>query len=267
MIDLRRIRLGIEFKGRIQWYDGLRIRATGTKFANPTQNDCTVTISGLSKAVRDSLVATTETATRKLILEAGRVTTGLHRIFTGDITAGEPSSPPDVDVVLKAKTGNAWNDQITVVNGAKLQKLSTIARRVADDLKVILDFQATDKNIANYSFSGASNKQINRLQDAGQVQAYVDDDRLIVKDQRTAIKGRVRILSINTGMVGIPKPTENGVEVTYLIDGPSDLGGTLELNSLFNQSLNGKYVINQLKFDITSHEDAFFYQASCTKIK
>lgn len=267
MIDLRRIRVGIEFKGRIQWYDGLRVRATGTKFANPTQNDCTVTISGLSTQVRDSLISTTETDTRKLIVEAGRISTGLHRIFTGDITAGEPSSPPDVDVVLKSKTGNAWNDKVTVVNGTPMQKLSTIARRISDDLKISLDFQATDKNIANYSFSGASNKQINRLQDAGQVQAYVDDDRLIVKDLRTAIKGRVRLLSLDTGMVGIPKRTEQGVEVTYLIDGPSDLGGVLELNSLFNKPLNGKYTINQLKFDITSHEDAFYYQALCSKLK
>lgn len=267
MIDLRRIRLGIEFEGRIQWYEGMRVRATGTKFANPTQNDCTVTVSGLSQPVRDSLISATETATRKMILEAGRISTGLHRIFTGDIYAGEPSSPPDVDVVLKAKTGNAWNEKVTVVSGTAMQKLSTIARRIADDLKVSLDFQATDKNIANYSFSGASNKQINRLQDAGQVQAYVDDDRLIVKDLRTAIKGRTRLLSLDSGMVGIPKRTEQGVEVTYLIDGPSDLGGTLELNSIFNKPLNGKYTINQLKFDITSHEDAFFYQALCARLK
>src|SRR5690606_6348985 len=109
------------------------------------------------------------TATRRLILEAGRVSTGLHRIFVGDIYAGEPSSPPDVDVVLMAKTGNAWNEKVTVVSGAEMQKLSNIARRVADDLRVTLDFQATDKNIANYSFSGTANKQILRLQDAGQV--------------------------------------------------------------------------------------------------
>lgn len=266
MIDLRRVRVGIEFEGRINWYEGMRIRATGTKYANPTQNECTVTISGLSQPVRDSLISTTETATRRLILEAGRVSTGLHRIFVGDIYAGEPSSPPDVDVVLMAKTGNAWNEKVTVVSGAEMQKLSNIARRVADDLRVTLDFQATDKNIANYSFSGTANKQILRLQDAGQVQAYVDDERLIVKDLRTAIKGRTRILSLDSGMVGIPKRTEQGVEVTYLIDGPSDLGGTLELNSIFNKPLNGKYTINQLKFDITTHEDQFFYQALCAKL-
>lgn len=267
MIDLRRVRVGIEFQGRIQWYEGMRIKATGTKYANPTQNECTVTISGLSRKVRESLISTTETSTRKLILEAGRISTGLFRVFVGDIYAGEPTSPPDVDVILKAKTGNAWNEKVTVQSGAALQRLSVIARRAADDLGVSLDFQATDKNIANYSFSGSANKQILRLQEAGQVQAYVDDDRLIVKDLRTAIKGRTRVLNLNTGMVGIPKRTEQGIEVTYLIDGPSDLGGTLELESIFNKPLNGKYTINQLKFDITTHEDQFYYQALCAKLK
>ncbi len=46
-MDLRRIRLGIEVGERLQWYEGLRISASGTKYANPLQNECNVTISGL----------------------------------------------------------------------------------------------------------------------------------------------------------------------------------------------------------------------------
>lgn len=266
MIDLRRVRIGVEFQGRINWYEGLRVKATGAKSTDPTQNECSVTLSGLSAAVRDSLISATTTATRKLIVEAGRVSTGTSRIFVGDIYAGEPSSPPDVDVLLKAKTGNALADKVTVQGGAALQPLSTIASRVATDMGVALDFQATDKNIANYAYAGAAIKQVLRMQDMGGVQAFIDDNTLVVKNLGAPLSGRVRIVSMDTGMVGIPKRTEDGIEVTYLVDGPSDLGGTLELQSVFNSSLNGRYTINQLKFDINTHEDAFYYTATCSKL-
>ncbi len=90
------------------------------------------------------------------------------------------------------------------------------------------------------------------------MKAFIDDDVLYVKDRDKALSGKLRILSQKTGMIGIPKATEKGLEVSYLIDGESCLGGMLRLNSKFNPSLNGDYIIEQLKFDIASHEDAFF---------
>lgn len=266
MIDLRRVRIGVEVQGQINWYEGLRVKATGSKHADPTQNECTVTMTGLSKDVRDSLISSSVTSTRRLIVEAGRVSTGTSRIFVGDIYEGEPSSPPDVDVVLKAKTGNGAADSVTTYSGRASQPLSTVAAAVAADLGVGLDFQATDKNIANYSYAGASIKQVLALQNAGGVQAFIDDQTLVVKNAGRPATGRTRIVSMDSGMVGIPKRTEEGIEVTYLIDGPSDLGGSLDLRSVFNPTLNGAYTINQLKFDIESHGDPFFYTATCSRI-
>ncbi|QIF48045.1 hypothetical protein FU796_07390 [Proteus mirabilis] len=243
MMDLRRIRVGIEVAERLQWYEGLRIKANGTKYANPLQNECTVSIDGLNAHTRDYLL--TETSpyhkskqTRRLYLEVGRVNTGLFRIFTGDIVSS---------------------------CGGAMQKMSEIASSVAKDCKVRLDFQATDKNIANWYFCGSALQQVQRLQEAGNVKAFIDDDTLFVKDDNQALKGRLRILSMKSGMVGIPKATEKGLSVTYLIDGASELGGMLRLESKFNSALNGDYIIEQLKFDVASHDDPFFYQATCKR--
>ncbi len=242
-MDLRRIRVGIEVAERLQWYEGLRIKANGTKYANPLQNECTVSIDGLNAHTRDYLL--TETSpyhkskqTRRLYLEVGRVNTGLFRIFTGDIVSS---------------------------CGGAMQKMSEIASSVAKDCKVRLDFQATDKNIANWYFCGSALQQVQRLQEAGNVKAFIDDDTLFVKDDNQALKGRLRILSMKSGMVGIPKATEKGLSVTYLIDGASELGGMLRLESKFNSALNGDYIIEQLKFDVASHDDPFFYQATCKR--
>lgn len=271
-VDPRRVRIGIEVSGRINWYEGegWNIKASGTKYANPVQNDCTVVIKGLSTSTRDYLLTETSPfnsnkTPKRLIVEAGRVSTGTFRLFVGDITSAEPGSPPDVDITIKAKTQSAQAGNVMSMSGGEKSKLSAIAQRVADEVGVGLDFQATDKLISNFSFSGAALRAVGLLQDAGGVRAFIDDETLIVKDYDKAVLGRIKVLNMNSGMVGIPKATEKGVDVTYLVDGESALGGTLRLESKFNKSINGDYTIAQLKFDVATHEDTFFYTANCTR--
>lgn len=271
-VDLRRIRLGIEVSGRINWYEGegWNIRVSGTKYANPTQNECTAVIKGLSTTTRDFILTETSPfnsnkTPKRLLVEVGRISTGLFRIFTGDITSTEPGSPPDVDITIKANTQSAQAGNVVAVSGGEMTKLSGISQRVADELGVGMDFQATDKLISNFSFSGAALRMVNLLQEAGGVRAFIDDDSLIVKDYDKALNGRVKVLNMNSGMVGIPKGTEKGVDVTFLIDSESLLGGMIRLDSKFNKALNGDYKIAQLKFDAATHEDPFYYTATCTR--
>ena len=268
--DLRRIRFGIEISGRINWYEGLRVRAGGTKFANAQQNECTLTVSGLSMSTRDHLLTETSPfnsnrTPKRLIIEVGRVSTALFRIFIGDIVSAEPSAPPDVDVIIKAKTQSAQAGNVVAIASGPISKLSAISQRVADEIGLGLDFQALDKNISNFSYTGAALKMVNLLQDSGGVRAFIDDETLIVKNYGSALSGRIRILGADTGMVGIPKATEKGLDVTFLIDSESLLGGMIRLDSRMNKSLNGDYVIDQLKFDVASHEDPFFYSATCSR--
>ena len=269
--DLRRIRFGIEISGRINWYEGLRVRAGGTKFANAQQNECTLTVSGLSMSTRDHLLTETSPfnsnrTPKRLIIEVGRVGTALFRIFIGDIVSAEPSAPPDVDVIIKAKTQSAQAGNVVAIASGPISKLSAISQRVADEIGLGLDFQALDKNISNFSYTGAALKMVNLLQDSGGVRAFIDDEILIVKNYGSALAGRIRILGADTGMVGIPKATEKGLDVTFLIDSESLLGGMIRLDSKMNKSLNGDYVIDQLKFDVASHEDPFFYSATCSRV-
>lgn len=276
-VDPRRIRIGIEVSGQINWYErdpvtgrSLNIKVSGTKFANPLQNECTATISGLSTRTRDYILTETSPfnsnrTPKRLIVEAGRISTGVFRLFIGDINSAEPSSPPDVNVVLKAKTQSAQAGNIVAVSGQALAKLSAVSQRVAQEIGLGLDFQALDKNISNFSFTGAALKMVDLLQQAGNVRAFIDDEALIVKDYGKALTNRIKILNIDSGLVGIPKPTEKGADLTWLIDSESLLGGMVRLESKFNKPMNGDYVIDQLKFDIASHDDPFFYTGICSR--
>lgn len=271
MLDLRRIRIGIEIDGQAKFYEGLRVKVSGTKYANPLMNDCTVALTGLSQATRDYLLSEAspfnENRTpKRLIVEVGRVSTGLFRLFLGDIESAEPGSPPDIDLTLKAKTQAAAGGQLLARSGAEMTSLSTLAQGVADDLGLALEFQAQDRNVGNYSHTGSALHQVEKLQEIGGVSAYIDDDKLVVKDVVAPLSGRVRVLNKESGMVGLPKATEKGVKATFLIDPETALGGALRIESRLNPSLNGDYVINQLAFDAQSHADPFFYTALATRL-
>ena len=270
-VDLRRVRVGIELDNRIAYYEGLNIKASGTKYANPLQNDCDVTIMGLSMATRDRILtdaspfAKTKTP-RRLILDVGRDSYGFFRVFVGDITSATPTSPPDVALNIKAKTENAQAMVVASISGGPISKLSSIAQQIAQQLGVGLLMEAQNKSIANWSYTGPALKLVKRLAEMGGVSAYIDDDLLVVKDAKAAVRGAMRILTLDSGLVGIPKATEKGLDVTFLIDRETRLGGTLRLDSKQNKALNGDYKIDQLKFDVATHDEPFFYQAQCSRL-
>lgn len=262
-IDLRILRIGVEINGQLQMYDGLWASASGTKFANPLQNECEVRIANLSKEVREYLLTETSPfnankTPKRIIVEAGRVSTGTFRLFEGDITECSPSQAPDITLTMKAKTGQFSKGTVIAKSHPAQTPLSRIAKDVAAALSLSLVFEAQDKNISNYSFTGASLKQVDKLSEAGNVNAYVDDKKLVVKDYNVPLKGVSHVLSEQTGLVGIPELTEQGVRVKYLLDPQSQLGGELKLESKINPSMNGDYVIYKLSFEISNRDTAFY---------
>ena len=267
MIDQRIVRVGIEIDGVLHRYEGLRVKASGTKYTNPTQNDCNITVTGLKASTRDFILGACNpfkpsSKAPRVTLEVGRQTLGYFTLFIGDVTEAEITMPPDIDLVMKCKTNNQSNAKIISTSGGQRTNLRQLAEQCAKNNGLGLTFQAVNKNISNYQFIGSAAEQIRSLQRIGNVDCFVDDGQLIVKDAGAALKDRVRILNMNSGMVGIPKATDKGVQVQYLVDAESQLGGTLRLESKFNKTLSGDYTITELKFNIDTHGDNFFYTAT-----
>ena len=275
VVDQRILRVGIEVSGEIRWYEGsggsgLAIKASGTKGATDTQNTADVTITNLSKAVRNYILTETSPfnknrTPKKLIIEAGRVSTGTARLFVGNITKSSPTQPPDIGLNMTAQTGAFKKGDVVARSGAARENLSAIAGRVAGDLEANLTFEATDKQIANYSFSGATLRQVNALAEAGGVDAYLDDETLVVKDRGKPLRNRVKIIDNSTGMIGIPEASERGVSVRILFDLQTDLGGQIDLTSELNPALDGAYTIYKIDFDLASREAPWYLDIEASR--
>jgi hypothetical protein len=267
--DPRIVIVGIEINGQLKTYEGLSISASGEKYANPLQNEATVQIFNLDKSTRDYLLTETSPYNwnrrrKRLTLDVGRESIGTFRLFTGDIIQATVSQPPDIGMSIKARTANFFKGDV-LSKSHPMTNLSVIARGVANDLGLKLVFEATDKKISNYCFSGASVKQIDKLEEAGNVDAFIDDDFLIVKNRNEPLSNVTHVLSEESGMVGIPEITERGIKVSLLLVPSVRLGGRFTLNSKMYSALNGDYVIYKLGFSVTNRDTDFYWIAECAR--
>lgn len=271
-LDPRIVRVGFEINGQLRQYEGLAVQATGTKYANPNSDECTLKIANLAKELRDYLATETSPFNKNkspkiMVLEAGRVSYGYSEIFRGNIQNVSISQPPDTWLEVRALTGSEQATNILAKNAPAKLNLRKLAEQVAADIGANLSFEADDKQISNYAFAGGAIKQIDALGETGNVDAYLDGNTLVVKERNVPLTGKVRILNKNTGLIGIPQITEFGVRATMLLDNQTTIGGALDITSDIYPAVNGKYAIYQLAFDIASRDTQFYYTASAIRIE
>jgi hypothetical protein len=99
----------------------------------------------------------------------------------------------------------------------------------------------------------------------GLVDAYIDDDKLIVKDRNKPLIGKTKIINLDTGMIGIPQIDEFGIHVKYLFDNDSVVGGAIQVTSEIYKAATGSYNIFKLDFELSNRDTPFYYVASCQR--
>lgn len=268
MFDNRILRLGLEINGQLKVYEGAAITAKIVKNTDPKQNSCEVSIANLDVDNIDYLVTETSpwnpsAKPKVLTVEAGRQSTGTAMLFTGDITSATPTMPPDRILTMKAKTQESAKYKYAGRQSAKTVQLSELSRLVASDYGLRLKFEAKDKTISNYLFNGPLAKQVQKLALVGDIDAYIDDDTLVVKDFGKALKGRALLVSAETNMIGAPSLDEKGVKVRIMFDPTVVLGQQIEIKSNVNKAANGQYVVYAMTISLASRAQDWYLDLAC----
>lgn len=246
------------------------IYATGSKYVDVTQNECSLQIGNLSRQLRNTL-ATNLTPfdynqPRKSVeVWAGRVSTGMFLRYSGDICTAVPSQPPDIVMNIRSRTMQFFKNDLVAQSYAATAPLSQIAADIAKQMGLNLQFEASDRNIGNYAYTGSTAGQITKLQQLGAIDAYVDDTTLVCKDKGVALANVSHVLSEDSGMVGQVELTEYGVRVKCMLSPGVKLGSTLSLTSVQNPSLNGDYTIYRTGFEIATRDVPFYDVIEATR--
>lgn len=271
-LDLRIVKVSFEINGQIKTYQNpLDIKVFGTKYGNALQNECVVSLSNLEESTQNYILTETSpynlNRTPKVItVEAGRESYGTSVIYRGNIVSASLSQPPDMGVALSCLTGNFVKGNVIASSQPGQATLEQITSQIAQDTNTILNFQATNKNISNYQFSGGALDQVAVASSLGNFNVFIDDDVLVVKDASIPLSNSTKILSPETDMIGIPEFTERGIKVKYLLDTKTKLGGALEIRSRRYSAANGIYNIYKLAFQVTNRDTPFYYIAEAARI-
>lgn len=249
---------------------GLSITAIGQKYANPIQDECRMTIANLSENARNQLLTQLTNfnynqARKVMSLYCGRVSTGLFLLYSGDITNCTPSQPPDITLNVECKTAQFYKFNILAQANAITAPLSVIAAQVGASMDLTLQFEATDKQIQNYSYTGAASKQVNALAALGSIDCFIDGNTLVVKDRGKALQNVRYAINSQNGMIGIPETNDWGVSVRSFLVPNARVGCGIDLTSALNPLVNGAYTTYKLGFHVASRDVPFYSIFDATK--
>ncbi|WP_310625808.1 baseplate hub protein [Limnohabitans sp.] len=267
-LDPRVIRVTIEVQGETTTLDTrTAVSFCVTKTANPLMNEAEIRIANLPHSIRDHLL-TQLTPWVKLprkgtvMLEVGRVSTGLTKLFQGSIVSAMIGQPPDIVVALKCKTGYYFNATLCAVSHPACTNLSAICKQTADSMGLSMIFEATDKQIANYNHTGPMGAHVRKIAESGGVTAFVDDNELVVTNEGEPRKVYTLVVNAETGMIGVPMFTEQGLQCKMLLDTKLRIGGKIEVTSKANPAVNGTYTAFKIQYEGANRDTPWYMTAS-----
>lgn len=168
-------------------------------------------------------------------------------IFSGDIVRAIPTVPPDVWIQCEA-LGGYYNNLI--VDSFTLKgplAIGDVCKIIAEKLGVSFISNASqevfNKKIDGFCHSGGLNNAIKKINELGICVAWADNETLYIADKepKKPENGTVRLISEESGMIGMPEPGPVGVDMAILLDPSIKLGEPVELKSSRIPSANGIY--------------------------
>lgn len=260
----------------------LAIYTFGTKFGSANMNTCECRIFNLTRQLRNEILTLASPLLNRpanapntnqasgirpiLNLKVGRQSTGSFLLFTGTVITCEMTQPPDIGIVLRSLTNAVNTFFLYGINMPANTLLSEIAQSIALQNNLFLDFEATDRQIGNYSYTGSLQYNIQKLNEIGGIVAGVDNQTLWVTNAGKARKNTGFTISESTGMVGIPQVTDQGVTVRSMINSAIQIGGSVTINSIMNPAANGTFQVVKMDYEVASRDQPFWYTLLCSNL-
>lgn len=243
---------GLAFRAKVSRKRGAVLSEANLSIANLTRSDVEYLTTYMSPYINPGI-------RKKINVYAGYDTTGYGRIFTGDIYKALPSDMPDTWLNIEAKS-LFYQNRVPISYSAQNISMQEAGKSVANQLGLDFEWQAdTQKTIDVFNFRGSKAQLIEKYNSFGDVVAFEDNGVLKVQNKNAKRgKGQIKLISKDTGMIGIPEPDQFGVKVKCLLDPSLACGDWIRVQSDRLKSVNGEYQIYTLDFDITSREQAFY---------
>ncbi len=186
---------------------------------------------------------------------AGDEIQGYSQIFAGTIqnATADFNSQPDVKMNINARVG-FWGSVTAqgqnVVSGS--QPVSGFISNQAKLAGMTFENKGVTSSVQNAIFSGSPVEQAKQAAEQVGAELVIDDDKMILIPQGGAIKGNVPVLSAETGLLGYPTMSQNGIEFKAIFNPAFRFAGLIELKTMVPKC-TGQWRIIKLSHKLSSN--------------
>jgi hypothetical protein len=247
--------------GYVKTIEGLAVKAQISKLGLPDKNKASLSIKGLSY---DDMAALTTISYGPLRMRrnaisvyAGEEGTTLPLVFKGNITRAwaDFNTAPDVTMKFECMTGGFMSlmpqGPIAASGDAKAADMvGTFAKQAGFSFTN----QGVDASVSNAVFSGSPVEKAVAVSQQVGADLIIDDDSMILLK-----KGDVRrnsgtvVISAETGMIGYPTFTNNGIQVKCFFNPAVQRGGLIDIQTIVPKA-SGQWRAVKIDHNITAFD-------------
>jgi hypothetical protein len=277
-MDLKTIRTTIilsegEFEGggNTKVIEGLATTVEVEKNGLPEKNTAKVAISNLKMSDMEKMTFLAfrplQKRKNKIVIEAGIQGQELGMVFKGDIISAFPdfNSAPDVPFQIEAMAAG-WSYQIAE-SPTSIQGEEDVAKLMEQFAKQA-GFSFVNNNVSatvqNTTFTGSPVQKAQQLAHEVNIELLIDDENFTIQNWGEP-RGDAVLLGANSGLIGYPTFTQDGVEGRSFYNPKLRLGGQIKLQSIVPKA-NGYWKLTKLSHSLSAYTTSTQWESAFSGI-
>jgi hypothetical protein len=238
--------------------EGLATEISVNKAGLPEKNTAKIKIANLSLADMEQMTflafRNLESRKNHIMVEAGEQGKALDMVFKGDITSSFPDfeSAPDIYFNIEAMTAG-WSVRLatppTSINGE--MDAAGLIEQFASEAGFAFVNNGVSASVRNTTFNGSPVQKAQQCAEEIGAELIMDDDVWTVQPWEKP-QGVAVLLNKDSGLIGYPSFTSDGVKAKCFYNSQLKLGGQVKIESVVPRA-SGYWKITKLTHNLAAY--------------
>lgn len=195
-----------------------------------------------------------QTYNNVVVVEAGSKGQKLDNVFQGEIVTAVPSID-DTNLVFKIEARCGHYPNLIPTPPVSVQGETTVDKLMAQFAKEAgygYENRGVTSSVSNSMFYGSPIQKAQQLATQVGIDLLIMDRKLIIQPYETQPKGTIPLISKESGLIGYPAFTNDGIQCKALFNPDFELGGYFELKSILPHA-SGIWKITKLDTKLSAY--------------
>ena len=263
----KQIRIGLALykdeQKRTLVYEGVETHVSIEKPGEPDQNKATVELYNISMdAMRDMTTLSfkpLQTKKNLIVIYAGDETEGMNLCFAGEIDTAyaDFSGAPTIKMHIEAAAGSYPSLKASppiAVKGS--QSAASLIEQFAKESGYTFLNNGVTSSVKNAVLNGSPIQKARTVAGMVGCELIIDDNQIKIQPYDKGLdQGNAVLMSKDSGMLGYPTFTSEGISLKCLYNPDLQLGGMIEVKSIV-PGAEGKWKITKLSHSLVANSNA-----------